>query len=103
MDNHKTINASVIGCGGMARHHVRKILANFEKTTFLVLCEPSKSRYDEIAKIFVDAGRDVPPNEPDLSDLLEKYGNRLDAAFIITPHVFHYNQARACLEKGIDV
>jgi predicted dehydrogenase len=97
------VRTTVIGCGGMARHHLRYILANFEDTHFPVLCEPSPAMYREMAAIFTEAGRPVPPNEPDLSRLLDCYADQLDAAFIVTPHVFHHDQAKACLEAGIDV
>jgi predicted dehydrogenase len=40
---------------------------------------------------------------PDLDRLLREYGEELDAAFIVTPHVYHHDQAKACLETGIDV
>ena len=29
--------------------------------------------------------------------------DELDAVFIITPHVLHFAQAKACLEAGLDV
>lgn len=44
-----------------------------------------------------------PPNEPDLTKLLTTRGSELDAAFIITPHAYHYEQTKACLEAGLDV
>jgi predicted dehydrogenase len=34
---------------------------------------------------------------------LADYAGHLEAAFIITPHVYHYAQATACLEAGLDV
>jgi predicted dehydrogenase len=34
---------------------------------------------------------------------LATYGPTLDAAFIITPHVYHRVQAEACLDAGLDV
>jgi predicted dehydrogenase len=103
MNTANPINATVIGCGGMARHHVRQILADFPNTAFPVLCEPSKEMYAEMGKIFTAAGRKIPPNEPILAQLLEKFGSQLEVAFIVTPHVFHHDQTKACLEAGIDV
>ena len=47
--------------------------------------------------------RTPPPNEPDLSRLLQQYSAELDAAFIITPHAYHYAQTKACMEAGLDV
>jgi predicted dehydrogenase len=103
MEIDERVRTTIIGCGGMARHHVRNILSNFPETVFPILCEPSPTNYDEMVKVFVDAGRGVPPNEPDLVRLLDCYADHLDAAFIISPHVFHHDQAKACLEAGMDV
>ena len=97
------ISTTVIGCGGMARHHVREILANFPRSKFPVVCEPSPEMYEEMVEVFRKADQEVPPNEPNFEKLIEKYGGQLDAAFIVTPHVYHHDQAKACLEAGIDV
>jgi len=97
------INTTIIGCGGMARHHVRHILANFPDTVFPILCEPSTKMYLEMAQVFREAGKAVPPNEPDLQNLLSRYGSRLDSAFIVTPHACHHDQAKACMEAGLHV
>jgi predicted dehydrogenase len=35
--------------------------------------------------------------------LLDQYAGKLDAAFIVTPHVYHFEQAKLCLEAGLDV
>ncbi len=97
------IRMTMIGTGGMARHHLRKILNHFPNTAVPVVCEPSAVAYEETAALFEKNGRNPPANEPELTKLLAKYGPELDAAFIITPHVFHFDQAKACLEAGIDV
>src|SRR5205085_8244749 len=34
---------------------------------------------------------------------VERFGGQLDAVFIITPHAFHFAQATACLDAGLDV
>jgi predicted dehydrogenase len=92
---------AMVGCGGMARHHLRNILKQTDTTEVTVLCEPAPAALAETAKVFEAAGMDVPPNEPNLDNLLANYD--VDAAFIITPHAFHHNQAKACLEAGVDV
>lgn len=94
---------AMIGCGGMARHHIRVMLEQQETTNFLVVCEPSPQAYEETAALFDEAGLVPPPNQPDLDTLLAEYGDQLDATFIITPHVFHHDQTKACLEAGLDV
>jgi predicted dehydrogenase len=92
---------AIIGCGGMGRHHIRQIIKQQETTKIVVLCDPAETAYQASVKIFADAGLKPPPNQPDLNRLLQEY--TLDAIFIVTPHVFHYEQARAGLEAGLDV
>jgi predicted dehydrogenase len=95
------IKTVIIGCGGMARHHIRQMLKQGESTQITVVCEPSPAMYAETVKLFNEVGIEPPPNQPDLTSLLKKYA--LDAAFIITPHAFHHDQTRACLQAGLDV
>lgn len=84
----------------MARHHIRQMLPRSD-TTISVVCEPSPAAYAEAVRLFEERGLTPPPNEPDLARLLATYP--LDAAFIITPHAYHHDQAVACLEAGLDV
>ena len=85
----------------MARLHIRDLLQQQETTAITAICEPSSAAYSEAAKLFEAAGLAAPPNEPDLGRLLAAFP--LDAAFIITPHVFHHDQTVACMEAGLDV
>lgn len=93
----------MIGTGGMARHHTRKILEQQSTTSITVVCEPSGEAYEAFCELYDEAGLQPPPNEPDLADLLRYHGDKLDAAFVITPHKYHFEHAAACLEAGIDV
>ena len=97
------ISATMIGVGGMARHHIRQILTNFPNTSFPVVCEPSAAQYQATVELFEELGKPVPANEIDVDKLVATYGDQLDAAFIITPHKFHHDQTVACLKAGIDV
>ena len=98
------VRMAFIGCGGMARYHLRVILEHHSDTTKVAaICEPSLATYAEAAKIFEEAGLEPPPNEPDFEKFLATYQDQLDAVFIITPHVYHHNQTKACLESGLDV
>lgn len=92
---------AMIGCGGMARHHMRNILKQLDTTRVTVVCEPSPEAYAAFAKIFTDAGQTAPPNETDLGQLLARH--KVQTAFIVTPHAFHHDQTQACLEAGVDV
>jgi predicted dehydrogenase len=92
---------ALIGVGGMARYHIRQILKQSDTTEIVVMCEPLDDHYELAVKLFEDAGQPVPPNEKDLRKLLRGYA--LDSAFIVTPHVFHFEQTCDCLETGLDV
>ena len=87
----------------MARYHIRAMLQQSDTTRVAVVCEPSPEAYARTAEVFAEAGSKPPPNQPDLARLLAEYEGCLDAAFIVTPHVYHYDQTRACLEAGLDV
>jgi predicted dehydrogenase len=97
------VRTVMIGCGRMARAHMREMLAQQDTTRIVVVCEPSPAAYADVATQFRAAGLEPPPNEPDLAKLLAVYTGQLDAAFIITPHAYHYAQTVACLEAGLDV
>lgn len=99
----RPVALTMIGVGGMARHHLRTILPNFPHTAVPVVCEPSEAAYADTVALFEEYGRTPPPNCPDLQELLAEYGRHLDAAFIITPHAYHHAQTKACLEAGLDV
>ena len=97
------VRMAMIGCGGMARHHVAQILRHQDTTEIAAVCEPSPAAYSSLCEIFQDAGLHPPPNEPELERLLATRSGELDAAFIVTPHVYHHDQAAACMESGLDV
>ena len=99
----KPTRAAVIGCGGMGRYHIAKMLQQLDTTQMEVLCEPQPDAYGAAAALFEEQGLTPPPNQPDLDRLLSDYAGRLDAAFIITPHAAHHDQTKACLEAGLDV
>ena len=93
----------MIGCGSLARGRINQILTEFKNTEISVVSEPSFEAYTETQEIFESHNLQVPPNEPDLDRLTDKYKHELDAAYIATPHSSHYIQAKKCLEAGLDV
>ncbi len=99
----KTTQLALIGTGSIARHHLETILPHFPDTIIPVVCEPSEKQFDLTRELFGKHQRPIPVNITDLDKLLETYAGKLDAAFINTPHVFHFAQAKACLEAGVDV
>jgi predicted dehydrogenase len=97
----RKVNVAMIGCGLIARHHIRMMLQQRDTTHIPVICDPSSEAYALAVKLFEEAGIPPPPNQPDFERCLSDY--RLDAAFIMTPHAWHHDQTRACLEAGLDV
>lgn len=95
------VKTAMIGCGGMARHHIRQMLQQQSTTEITVLCEPSQEQLARTEAEFEAAGVPCPPNEPNLTALLANH--EVDTAFIITPHVYHHDQTQACMEAGLDV
>jgi len=91
-----------IGGGVMARVHMNEMLPR-DDTTIAAICEPSEQAYARVAELFYQHGRPAPPNEPDWRRFMETNAGALDAVIIITPHAFHFEQATACLEAGLDV
>ncbi len=99
----KKTRVIIVGAGGMARSHLRKLLLQQDTTRIVSLCEPSETAFHQTARLFKRAGVSAPPNEPDLERLLDERQGQVDAAFIITPHVYHHAQATMCMEAGLDV
>lgn len=91
-----------IGLGAMARYHLSQILDRAD-TEVTALCEPAPGAHAAAAELFQRRGLAVPPNEPDWERFLARNAGRMDAVFIITPHVLHFTQAAACLQAGLDV
>jgi predicted dehydrogenase len=87
----------------MARHHIRRLISQGDELPFTLVCEPSPKAYADFCALYEEAGFTPPDNVPDLATLLAAHAADLDAAFIITPHVLHFGQAKMCLEAGLDV
>ena len=102
MTDEQQTRVGFIGAGIMARAHLREMLLR-EDTTVVAVCEPSPANYAQAIEMFDQHGLPAPPNEPDWRKFLATFGDQLDAVMIITPHAFHFAQASACLEAGLDV
>jgi len=87
----------------MARIHIATMLAQRDSTEITVVSEPSQDAYNALVAQYQAVGLAAPPNEPDLAQLLKRQGSELDVAFIITPHAYHYEQTKACMDAGLDV
>lgn len=97
------MQALFIGCGEWIRWLMPGLLKRGARSRVEAVCEPNPRSYEKFAGIFRKAGRTPPPNDPDLGRLLKTRRGKLDAAYIISPHAFHHDQAVACMEAGLDV
>ncbi|MCY4540542.1 MAG: Gfo/Idh/MocA family oxidoreductase [Chloroflexi bacterium] len=96
-----TTRTALIGAGGMARRHLPLMVET--GADLRVICEPSSNNYEVTVELLAELGAPPPPNEPDLATMLDRYAAGLDAAFIVTPHNLHHDQAKMCMEAGLDV
>ncbi|MDI7276302.1 MAG: Gfo/Idh/MocA family oxidoreductase [Anaerolineae bacterium] len=103
MSANNPLRVAVIGCGGMAWYHLRGMLQQQDTARIEVICDPAPRALEGAASLFKEAGLQPPPVVPDLGELLDRYAGGLEVALIATPHVYHHDQARACLEAGLDV
>jgi predicted dehydrogenase len=102
MTDRQTTRVGFIGTGVMARHHLDGMLAR-DDTDVVAVCEPSPAAHAKVVELFDRHGRQAPANEPDWQRFVATFAPALDAVFILTPHAFHFAQATACLEAGLDV
>ena len=102
MASEKKVRMGFIGCGGMARHHISTMLERGD-TQIAAVCEPSKEAYQATVELFKAKGIDAPPNQADWGKFVKQYAKKLDAVFIVTPHAYHFEQAKTCMEAGLDV
>ncbi len=104
MPQTEPVRVGIIGVGNMARGYIRRLLDQHAQDTRIVaLCEPSADQYAAAAPLFTERGLTPPPNIPDFEEFLSACASALDAVFILTPHAYHHDQAKACLEAGLDV
>ena len=90
----RIVRTAMIGCGGMARAGTcRPCSSRPTPRKSLSSVSLHRSSTPKLPKFSLPPDSDaVLPNQPDLDRLLREHGDRLDAAFIITPHAFHHDQ-----------
>lgn len=93
-----TIRVGVIGSGGNARHHMKTILG-IAGVEIVGISDPDDEALGIAAKMH-PAMENVPQFH-DFGEMLDTVP--MDAAVISTPHVFHFEQIMACLDRGLHV
>jgi predicted dehydrogenase len=96
------LKAIIVGTGGMARHHIRQMLEQKRTTEIVGFVEVSEEQRQEVRKLYKEVEETCPPFFRTISELL-KAQLKPNAAFIVTPHKFHFENARECLTNGMDV
>ncbi len=93
------VRIGFIGCGGMARSHMKVIETSVPEVQVTALCDPSEEQIKRCKETFTWL-KDVPVYS-DYREMLEKAS--LDAVAIISPHTLHFQQAMDALDKGLHV
>lgn len=99
------IRLALVGCGGMARGHLRAYAAINEKEPGLfdlaAVCDPVRERADEFAQQASQWQAAAPKVYTKLESMLR--GGDINAVDICTPHSLHHTHGVACLEAGAHV
>lgn len=95
------IKTILVGTGGMARAHIRTMIGMRSSTTITGFVEPDEASRDATRQIFAEAKLTCPPFFGSIRESVKSH--RADAAFICTPHKYHFENARDCLNAGMDV
>ena len=92
----------VVGCGGMARHH---LLGMIEKNQARVeaVVDPSQDAIDAINDLFTETNVRTPTAHSSLAEFFASDPATTGVALIASPHAFHHAQTVECLEQGLDV
>lgn len=100
-DTSKRLRLVLVGAGGMMRHHITNLLQMQDRIDVVGIAEPDDQQARLSRKRFLDAGVKAPRRWASLPEMFARVD--ADAAFIASPHVFHYDQTVACMEAGLDV
>lgn len=96
------INVIVIGTGNITKGHFRNMFRQKRTTRVQALVEPSEASRKMMAAFFEENGQTCPPFYDSLKELL-KNERQPDAALVATPHKFHFENVRDCMQAGMDV
>jgi len=99
----KKTRCIIVGVGGFARHHINAILLKMKNSTKIVaLIEPNQFSREKAVELFNEHKVKCPPFYENISDFIKSQGSA-DAALICSPHKYHFENAKDCMEAGMDV
>ena len=96
------VKSIVVGTGGFARYHIRAMMDMNRTTDIAGFVEPSEASRSATAALFSEKGLACPPFYMTVRELIAAQGSA-DAAVICSPHKFHFENAKDCLQGGMDV
>ncbi|MGL4611301.1 MAG: Gfo/Idh/MocA family protein [Trueperaceae bacterium] len=96
------IKTIIIGTGGMARFHLKLMLEQKRTTDVVGFVETSETQRQAVEKLYGERKLKCPPFYNSTKELLKAQGTA-DAALIVTPHKFHFENARDCLTNKMHV
>jgi predicted dehydrogenase len=94
------INIGVIGCGGIAGHHIKMLgaIKDSDNCAITACCDVYETRMNEYADKVKETFGEAPKKYKDLHELIQD--KSLDKILIATPEHQHFQNAMACLEAG---
>ncbi len=100
-----TVRLALIGCGGIARAHLKGYAAiravEPELFELVAVCDANLAAAQEVATAVTAWQEETPAVFGDVADLLA--ATDCDAADICAPHFLHHRLGIACLEAGLHV
>jgi predicted dehydrogenase len=96
------VKSIVVGTGGMARGHICAMMDMKRTTDVVGFVEPAEGSRLATATLFSKGGAKCPPFYATVRELVKAQGAP-DAALICSPHKFHFENAKDCLQSGMDV
>lgn len=92
------LKIGVVGCGNISRSHLSSFAAYQERCEVIAVADVVREKAEAAASEF-----GVSHVCHDLDDLLNRYGDELDAVDLLTPHHLHYDEITRSLEAGLHV
>ena len=100
-----TVRLALVGCGGIARAHLRGYAAiraaEPELFELTAVCDANLAAAQKVAADASEWQADAPAVFGDVADLLA--ATDCDAADVCAPHFLHHRLGIACLEAGLHV
>ncbi|MFA6174108.1 MAG: Gfo/Idh/MocA family oxidoreductase [Kiritimatiellales bacterium] len=96
------VKSIIVGAGDVARYHISVMISMGRTTGIAGLVEPGEAPRAATAALFSERGLACPPFYTTIRELIKAQG-AADAAVICSPHKFHFEHARDCLQNGMDV